>query len=139
MPRMVFSEPGRARTREPLAKRTESLVSLSSLTFLSTMARNSENLSISSWRLPERGRVQDYGAAGLVDGLPEGQDGRDGGLAGLPGAVEDDPLGPGAEELGLPGIRLELEVIEREKDGISLGPVKDLLLGPLGSFQLYRV
>ena len=89
--------------------------------------------------LPERRRVQDYGAAGPVDGLPEGQDGRDGGLAGLPGAVQDDPLGPGAEELGLPGIGLELEVIERKKDGISLGPVKDPLLRLLGSFQLYRV
>ena len=61
--------------------------------------------------LPERGRVQDYGAAGAVDGLPEGQDGSDGGLAGLPGAVEDYPLGPGAKELGLPGIGHELEVI----------------------------
>jgi len=74
-----------------------------------------------------------------VDCLPESQDCSDGGLAGLPGAVEDDPLGPGSEELSLPWIGLELEVIEREKDGISLGPMKELLLRPLGSFQLYRV
>ena len=89
--------------------------------------------------LSERGRVQDYGAAGPVDGFPEGQDGCDGGFAGLPGAVEDDPLGPGAEELCLPGIGLELEMIEGEKDGISPGLMKELLLRPLDSFQLYRV
>jgi hypothetical protein len=74
-----------------------------------------------------------------MDGLPEGQDGSDGGLAGLPGAVEDNPLGSGAEELGLPGVGLELEVIEGKKDWVSPGPVKELLLRPLGSFQLYRV
>jgi len=49
IPLIVFSEPGRAKTREPFEKRTESLVSLSSLTFLSTMDRNSENFSIISW------------------------------------------------------------------------------------------
>jgi len=74
-----------------------------------------------------------------VDGLPQSQESCDGGFAGLPGAVQDDPLGPGAEELGLPGVGLEFEVIERKKDWISLGPEIDLLLGPLGSFQLYRV
>lgn len=46
---------------------------------------------------------------------------------------------PGAEEQGLPGVGLELEMIEGKKDRISLGPVKDPLLGRLGSFQLYRV
>jgi len=74
-----------------------------------------------------------------MDGFPEGKDGGDGGLARLTGAVEDNSLGPGAEELGLPGIGLKLEVIEREKDGISLGLEKELLLCLLGSFQLYRV
>ena len=74
-----------------------------------------------------------------MDGFPQGQDGCDGGLARLPGAVQDNPRRPGAEELGLPGIGLELEVIERKKDRISLGPVLDLLLRLLGSFQLYRV
>lgn len=65
MPLIVFSEPGRARTREPLAKRTESLVSLSSLTFLSTRARNSENLSMSSWDCLSEGESRTMVLRGL--------------------------------------------------------------------------
>jgi len=48
-PLIVFSDPGRASTLDPLLNRTESFVSLSSLTLASIRAKKSENLYISSW------------------------------------------------------------------------------------------
>jgi hypothetical protein len=58
------------------------------------LCRRPEPLEHELLGLPELGRIQDYGAAGLSDGFPGGQDGGDGGIVGLPGAVEDNPLRP---------------------------------------------